>query len=70
MTAKQTSKLDIRSLLENGFDEETARSLYAQGEEVVIFVLMQLAALALKTNDINGTHPSAPSAWRVDGGNK
>ena len=58
----QTPKLDIRSLLENGFDEETARSLYTQGEKVVIFVLMQLAALALKTNDINGTHPSAPSA--------
>jgi len=59
MTAKQTPKLDVRNLLESGFNEETARSLYAQGEEVVIFALMQLAALALKTNDINGTHPSA-----------
>jgi hypothetical protein len=27
--------------LENGFNEETARSLYAQGEAVVIFALMQ-----------------------------
>ena len=62
MTTKHTPKLDVRNLLESGFNEETARSLYAQGEEIVIFVLMQLAALALKTNDINGTHPSAPSA--------
>jgi len=53
---------DIRSLLENGFTDETARSLYAQGEAVVVFALMQLAALALKTQDINGTHPSTPSA--------
>jgi transposase len=62
MLAKPLPKLDVRSLLERGFNEETARSLYVQGEEVVIFALMQLAALALKTNDINGQHPSAPSA--------
>jgi len=62
MTTQSPPKLDIRSLLENGFDEEAARKLYAQGEEIVIFALMQLAALALKTSDINGTHPSASSA--------
>jgi transposase-like protein len=48
--------------LEHGFNEETANLLYDQGREVVIFALMQLAALALKTQDINGTHPSTPSA--------
>lgn len=58
---QSTPDLDIRSLLENGFNEETARSLYAQGEEIAIFVMMQLAALALKTSDVNGVHPSAPS---------
>ena len=62
MTTSPPPKPDIRSLLENGFTEETARSLYAQGEAVVVFALMQLAALALKTQDINGTHPSTPSA--------
>jgi RNase P subunit RPR2 len=67
MTAIPNSEPDIRSLLENGFNEEIARSLYAQGEAVVIFVLMQLAALALKNQDIDGTalndtHPSTPSA--------
>ena len=40
---------DIRSLLENGFNEEIARSFYAQGEAVVILALMQLAELAVKT---------------------
>ena len=50
MTTSPPSQPDIRSLLENGFDEETARSLYAQGEAVVVFVLMQLAELALKTH--------------------
>jgi len=62
MPPKRTPELDIRALLENGFNEETARSLYAQGEEVAIFVMMQLATSAKKTNDINGVHPSAPSA--------
>ena len=61
MAKQKTPILDIRSLLEGGFHEETARQLYAQGEEVAIFVMMQLAALALKTNEINGTHPSEPS---------
>ena len=46
MAFPRAPKLDIHVLLENGFNEETARSLYAQGEEVVIFVLMQLVAFA------------------------
>ena len=62
MSTSTFSEPDIRSLLENGFTEETANLLYDQGKEVVVFALMQLAALALKTQDINGTHPSTPSA--------
>ena len=62
MPTSEPSEPDIRSLLENGFNEETANLLYEQGREVVIFALMQLAALALKTQDINGPHPSTPSA--------
>ena len=54
MTTNQPPDLDIRSLLENGFNEETARKLYEQGEAIVIFALLQLAALALKTN-LTGT---------------
>ena len=54
MTTNQPPDLDIRPLLENGFTEETARKLYAQGEEIVIFALLQLAALALK-NNLTGT---------------
>ena len=52
---------DIASLLAGGFTEETARSLYAQGEEIAIFVMMQLVALAVKTHEISGVHPSEPS---------
>jgi transposase len=59
---ERTPPLDIPSLLQNGFDETTARSLYAQGEEIVIFALLQLAALALTSPNINGEHPSTPSA--------
>ena len=62
MTTSPPPQPDIRSLLENGFNEETANLLYDQGKEVVIFALLELAALAVKTQDINGTHPSAPSA--------
>lgn len=61
MQKNATAKLDVKALLEGGFNEETARQLYAQGEEVAIFVMIQLAALALKTNEVNGIHPSAPS---------
>ena len=60
---------DIAALLAGGFNEETARSLFAQGEEVAIFVMLQLAALAMKPNaindgnqvDVNDIHPSEPS---------
>ena len=62
MTTSSPPQPDIRSLLESGFNEETARALYAQGEAVVVFALLELAALAVKTQDINGTHPSTPSA--------
>jgi transposase len=62
MPKRTPSAPDIRSLLEDGFNEATARSLYAQGEEVVIFALLQLAALALQTTTLNGTHPFTPSA--------
>jgi transposase len=64
MMASPSPKPDIRSLLESGFNEETARFLYAQGEAVVIFALMQLAALAVlpNTDTINDIHPSTPSA--------
>ena len=56
MAVPPVSEPDILSLLENGFNEETARSLYAQGEAVVIFALMQLAALALKSSESNDPH--------------
>jgi hypothetical protein len=63
---------DIASLLAGGFTEETARKLYAQGEEMGIFVMLQLAALVVKANacsavqsSVNGVspndvHPSQP----------
>jgi len=44
------------SLLVDGFNEETARELYAQGEEIAIFVMLQLATLAAKTTQVNGVH--------------
>ena len=62
MTTSSPSEPDIRSLLESGFNEEIANFLYCQGREVVIFALLQLAALAVKTQGINDTHPSTPSA--------
>ena len=49
MQATSRPEPDILSLLENGFNEETALFLYEQGKEVVIFALMQLAVLALKS---------------------
>ena len=61
MLKRKSQIPDIRTLLQDGFDEETARRLYAQGEEIAIFVMMQLAALALKSGEVNGTHPSEPS---------
>jgi transposase len=62
MTAEHESKPDIRSLLEKGFNEDTANILYDQGKEVVIFALMQLAALALSTTSSDDSSPSTPSA--------
>ena len=60
---------DIQALLAGGFSEETARSLYAQGEEVAIFAMLQLAALAMNPNavsdggtvGVNDIPPSEPS---------
>ena len=60
---KQSRTLpDIESLLAGGFNEETARQVYAQGGEVAIFVMMQFAAMAKKTVEANDVHPSHPSA--------
>lgn len=53
--------IDVRSLLKSGFTEEIARQLYAQGVEVVVFVMLQLAALAVKAIQVSGVDPSAPS---------
>ena len=61
MWKKPKQPIDIASLLQGGFSEETARELYAQGEEIAVFVMMQLAFLAPKAAEINGTHPSEPS---------
>jgi len=58
MTTSSPPEPDIRSLLESGFNEETARALYAQGEAVVVCP----DATRRTRLDINGTHPSAPSA--------
>ena len=67
---QSTPELDIRSLLENGFNEETARSLYARGEEIAIFVMMQLAAPALKGDARNskrlGQSPAGTVPERAD----
>jgi transposase len=73
MRSEHTAKLDIQALLDNGFTEKTANLLYDQGREVAVFVMLALAALALKdadsnddvaTNDADSTdiHPSTPSA--------
>jgi transposase len=53
--------IDISALLREGFSDETARELYAQGEEVAVFVMMQLAILAVQVASVNGQHPSEPS---------
>jgi hypothetical protein len=37
---------EVSDLLRDGFNESVARELYAQGEEVVIWVMLQLAVLA------------------------
>src|SRR5215469_7540979 len=62
MATRRVPEIDIRSLLDGGFTEETARFLYAQGEEVATFVMLQLAALALQLPPSHDIHPSTPSA--------
>ena len=62
MVKRKSQTPDVHVLLQDGFSEETARQLYAQGEEIAIFVMMQLAALAKKSVEVNGPHPSEPSA--------
>jgi hypothetical protein len=37
---------EVSDLLRDGFNESVARELYAQGEKVVIWVMLQLAVLA------------------------
>ena len=66
MVKKGGSFPDIAALLSGGFSEETARSLFAQGEEVAIFVMRQLAALALRTGVANEVNESG----NVNDGNK
>ena len=69
MLSASPKVLDIRALLAGGFREEMARSLYAQGEEIAIFVMLQLAALAVQSGvantvvhgGVNDIHPSEPS---------
>ena len=56
MVKRKSQTLDIRALLQGGFSEDTARQLYAQGEEIAIFVMMQLAALAKKSVDVKKQH--------------
>ena len=66
MVKKGVQVPDIAALLSGGFSEETARSLFAQGEEVAIFVMRQLAALALRTGVANEVNESG----NVNDGNK
>ena len=61
MVKRKSQAPDVPALLQDGFSEETARQL-AQGEEIAIFVMMQLAALTKKSVEVNGTHPSEPLA--------
>jgi hypothetical protein len=53
---------DISELLRDGFDEAVARDLYSQGEEVVVWVMLQLAVLAQQKAVASfEVHPSTPS---------
>jgi len=47
------SLIDIVALFRNGFSEETAQELFAQGEEIAIFVMLQPVILAAKTAEVN-----------------
>jgi hypothetical protein len=53
---------DISELLRDGFNEAVARNLYAPGEEIVVWVMLQLAVLAhQKAVASSEVHPSTPS---------
>jgi hypothetical protein len=41
MLSSPSVEFDISDLLRNGFDESVARELYACGEEVVVWVMLQ-----------------------------
>ena len=60
MSVLSISVPDNSALLDD-FDEETARKFYAQGEEIVVWVMLQLAALA-KRGETTDPHPSTPSS--------
>ncbi|MDR0611856.1 MAG: hypothetical protein LBG58_17245 [Planctomycetaceae bacterium] len=62
MLACSLSDFDISEILRNGFDESVAREKYAQGEEVVVWVMLQLAVLAQGTSAQScPIPPSTPS---------
>ena len=69
MDDAKTRRIRIPALLAGDFSGETARALYARGEEVAIFVMLQLVTLAMQPNaindgnkvDVNDVHPSEPS---------
>jgi hypothetical protein len=46
MLPRPLSLPEVSELLRDGFNKSVARELYAQGEEVVIWVMLQLAVLA------------------------
>jgi transposase-like protein len=62
MLSPPSVEFDISDLLRNGFDESVARELYACGEEVVVWVMLQLAVLAQGTGSSSCVvPPSTPS---------
>jgi hypothetical protein len=50
---------DIPQLLRNGFTREIIHELYQQGEEIIVFIILQLAALALKQDSSLISSPSS-----------
>jgi hypothetical protein len=62
MLRRPLSLPEISELLRDGFNETIARDLYAQGEEVVVWVMLQLAVLAQqRSNQSCEVSPSTPS---------
>jgi hypothetical protein len=62
MLPRPLSLPEISDLLRDGFNATVARELYAQGEEVVVWVMLQLAVLAQqKGNQSCEVSPSTPS---------